>query len=165
MADFSGKGVVAAVKTSPETILEDIDKVMRLAHFDSVLPKGIRTGLKINISWQTWYPACSTEPWQLEGVIQTLRNSGYDDLVGVQSDLVHQAAHQTVMRLGEGSGIALFVVGQAIVVHTVALARMDDGWHQVLVLGQEGDESRQVRAERVLAVLGVEFEVAAPLLR
>jgi uncharacterized protein (DUF362 family) len=88
MADFSGKGVVAAVKTSPETILEDIDKVMRLAHFESALPKGNRTGLKINISWQTWYPACSTEPWQLEGVIQTLRDSGYDDLVGVHNDTV-----------------------------------------------------------------------------
>ncbi|MEJ2549464.1 MAG: DUF362 domain-containing protein [Anaerolineales bacterium] len=88
MADFSGKGLVAAVKTSPETILEDIDKVMRLAHFESALPKGNRTGLKINISWQTWYPACSTEPWQLEGVIQTLRGSGYDDLVGVHNDTV-----------------------------------------------------------------------------
>uniref|UniRef100_UPI002ADE2295 DUF362 domain-containing protein n=1 Tax=Thermanaerothrix sp. TaxID=2972675 RepID=UPI002ADE2295 len=49
---------------------------------------GIKTGLKINISWQTWYPACSTTPWQLEGVILALRNMGYQDLVGVHNDTV-----------------------------------------------------------------------------
>jgi uncharacterized protein (DUF362 family) len=61
---------------------------MALAGFEAALPKGVRTGLKINISWQTWYPACSTEPWQLEGAIRTLQSAGYDDLVGVHNDTV-----------------------------------------------------------------------------
>jgi len=88
VSNFPGKGKVAVVKTSPETVIEDIEKLMKLAEFESVLPKSNTTGLKINISWQTWYPACSTTPWQLEGVIQTLQNAGYEDLIGVHNDTV-----------------------------------------------------------------------------
>jgi uncharacterized protein (DUF362 family) len=88
MSDFPGKGKVAVLKTSPETVLEDIEKLMRLAEFESILAKNVRTGLKINISWQTWYPACSSAPWQIEGVIRTLQKSGYTDLVGVHNDTV-----------------------------------------------------------------------------
>ena len=88
MTDFPGKGTVAVFKTTPDNILEDIQQVMRLANFETALPKGIRTGLKINISWQTWYPACSSTPWQIEGVIRTLQAAGYDDLVGVHNDTV-----------------------------------------------------------------------------
>jgi uncharacterized protein (DUF362 family) len=61
---------------------------MRLANFEAALPKEIRTGLKINISWQTWYPACSSAPWQIEGVIQALQGAGYQDIVGVHNDTV-----------------------------------------------------------------------------
>ncbi|NIM96307.1 MAG: DUF362 domain-containing protein [Anaerolineales bacterium] len=81
-------GKVAVLKTSPDTVLEDIYKVMQLAGLEEALPKGLTTGLKINISWQTWYPACSTMPWQLEGAILALRASGYYDLVGIHNDTV-----------------------------------------------------------------------------
>jgi len=88
MSEFPGKGKVSILKTTPETVLEDIERLMKLAEFQSVLPKSNQTGLKINISWQTWYPACSTTPWQLEGVIGALQNAGYSDLVGVHNDTV-----------------------------------------------------------------------------
>ncbi len=88
MSNFPGKGKVAVLKTSPATVLDDIEKLMKLADFETVLPKDNKTGLKINISWQTWYPACSTTPWQLEGVIRALQNAGYNDLVGVHNDTV-----------------------------------------------------------------------------
>lgn len=88
MANFPGKGTVAVVKTSPETVLEDIDRVMRMAGVEDALPRGVPTGLKINISWQTWYPACSSTPWQLEGAIRTLQGLGYDDLRGIHNDTV-----------------------------------------------------------------------------
>ena len=61
---------------------------MQLADFRTQLPMDVQTGLKINISWQTWYPGCSTTPWQLEGVIRALQNEGYNDLVGVHNDTV-----------------------------------------------------------------------------
>jgi uncharacterized protein (DUF362 family) len=88
LAEFPGKGKVAVVKTSPETVLQDIEQVMKYAGFDAALPRNVRTGLKINISWQTWYPACSSTPWQIEGAILALQNAGYKDLVGVHNDTV-----------------------------------------------------------------------------
>jgi len=88
MNDFSGKGKVAVLKTTPETVLDDIERVMKLAGFEGALQKNNRTGMKINISWQTWYPACSSTPWQIEGVIRALQKTGYTDLVGVHNDTV-----------------------------------------------------------------------------
>ena len=88
MTDFPGKGQVAVIKTSPETVLEDYHKLLKLAGIENVLQKKVQTGLKINISWQTWYPACSTAPWQLEGVIKSMQSLGYQDLVGVHNDTV-----------------------------------------------------------------------------
>ncbi|MFA9405612.1 MAG: DUF362 domain-containing protein [Anaerolineales bacterium] len=88
MSDFPGVGTVAVVKTTPDTVLDDVQEVMRLAKFEEVLPKENKTGLKINISWQTWYPACSSTPWQIEGVIQGLQSAGYEDLVGIHNDTV-----------------------------------------------------------------------------
>jgi uncharacterized protein (DUF362 family) len=88
MAEFAGKGTVAVLKTSPETVLDDVGRLARLAGMEAALPRGVTTGLKINISWQTWYPACSTSPWQLEGAIQALQSAGYRDLVGIHNDTV-----------------------------------------------------------------------------
>jgi uncharacterized protein (DUF362 family) len=88
MTDFAGKGKVALIKTQPQTVLADIERLMNLAGFTQALPKDIRTGLKINISWQTWYPACSSTPWQIEGVIRALHSAGYHNLVGVHNDTV-----------------------------------------------------------------------------
>ncbi len=88
MAEFTGKGKVALLKTTPATVLDDIQHSMELAGFEVALPKTHRTGLKINISWQTWYPACSSTPWQIEGVIRALQYVGYTDLVAVHNDTV-----------------------------------------------------------------------------
>lgn len=91
---FPGWGKVAIVRTTPETVLDDYARLMALADYQEALPKDKQTLLKINISWQTWYPACSTTPWQLEGVIRVLQGEGYD-LVGVHNDTV-------VVDTGEG---------------------------------------------------------------
>jgi uncharacterized protein (DUF362 family) len=50
---------------------------MRLAGYTGILSRERETALKINISWHHYYPACSTTPWQLEGVIRTLLEDGY----------------------------------------------------------------------------------------
>jgi uncharacterized protein (DUF362 family) len=85
--EFPGRGKVAIVRTRPETVLDDYARVMELAGYRAALPPENQTLLKINISWQTWYPACSTTPWQLEGVIRKLQGEGYD-LLGVHNDTV-----------------------------------------------------------------------------
>ncbi len=61
---------------------------MHLAEYEHHLDKTADTLLKINISWQHYYPACSTTPWQLEGVVKTLRGGGYDELVPTHNGTV-----------------------------------------------------------------------------
>ena len=86
--NFPGKGKVAVLRTHPETVLEDYARLMHLAEYEKALPKDKETLLKINISWQTWYPACSTAPWQLEGVIKTLQDDGYENLIAAHNRTV-----------------------------------------------------------------------------
>ena len=88
MADFPGKGKVAVLKTTPDTILQDYGRLLKLANYEDALPKDKETLLKVNISWQTWYPACSTAPWQLEGVIQQMQADGYKNLRAAHNETV-----------------------------------------------------------------------------
>ena len=53
--------VVSVVATTPETVLADVERAMRLAGAEQVLSRDLETLLKINISWQHWYPGCSTD--------------------------------------------------------------------------------------------------------
>jgi len=82
---------VAVLKTSPETVLDDFAKLMRLADYGQTIPKTSEIALKINISWHFWYPATSTTPWQLEGVIKTLLEDGYE------KDKIYGAHNRTVV--------------------------------------------------------------------
>jgi uncharacterized protein (DUF362 family) len=86
--DFPGKGKVAVLRTSPETVLDDIGRLMDLAGYSASLPIGHETILKVNISWQTWYPACSSTPWQIEGVVRKLQADGYRDLAAAHNKTV-----------------------------------------------------------------------------
>lgn len=89
-ASFPGRGRVAILRTRPDSVVEDYGRLMRLAEYEAALPKDHETLLKINISWQTWYPACSSAPWQLDGVIQTLLADGYrpESLIGAHNRTV-----------------------------------------------------------------------------
>jgi uncharacterized protein (DUF362 family) len=84
----TGKSVVSVVATRPQTVLHDIDQAMRMAGVEQYLSPELATLLKINISWQHWYPACSTSPWQLEGVIQSLQKLGHQDLIAAHNGTV-----------------------------------------------------------------------------
>lgn len=80
--------VVSLLKTSPETVTSDYDQVMQLANFKHVISKDHPTILKLNLSWTLYYPACSTPPWQLEGVLNTLRGENYQDVTAVENQTV-----------------------------------------------------------------------------
>ena len=79
---------VVVLKTSPETVIEDYQRLFEIADVERFLEKGRTTILKDNISWHFFYPAANTTPWQLEGTILGLKGYGYDDLVCVQNDTV-----------------------------------------------------------------------------
>jgi uncharacterized protein (DUF362 family) len=90
----SREPLVSVIYTSANTAVEDFGKVMQLAHFEQHLPKSSETLLKINISWQHYYPGCSTSPWQLDGVATALENAGYDRLIPVQNGTVVVNSHE-----------------------------------------------------------------------
>ncbi len=69
---------VAVIPTSSKTVLEDYTKALDIINYTSFMDKQIDTIIKINLSWSLFYPACSTPPWQLEGVLHKLRNDGFD---------------------------------------------------------------------------------------
>jgi len=81
---------VAVLKTSPSTVVEDYARLMRMVDYTRYLPRENDTVLKINISWHYYYPACSTTPWQLEGVIRTMLEDGYrrESLLAAQNRTV-----------------------------------------------------------------------------
>ena len=69
---------VAILRTKPSSVIEDYHRLMNLADYQAALPKDKDTALKINISWHFFYPASSTVPWQLDGVIRAMKRDGYD---------------------------------------------------------------------------------------
>ena len=84
---------VAVLYTRPDAVVQDIGRLMELADFTAHLSKDASTALKVNISWHKYYPACSTTPWQLDGVIQALQTAGYRDLVACHNGTVVVDSH------------------------------------------------------------------------
>src|SRR3982074_3823297 len=82
------KATVAALRTQPERVLDDYERLIDLAGARQYLDPGATTILKHNISWHFPFPAANTAPWQLEGTIRALHASGLDDLVCVQNKTV-----------------------------------------------------------------------------
>ena len=71
------KARVAVLRTSPGQVLEDYARLMRSVGYTDVIPAANASYLKVNMGWQEWFPAASTSPWQLEGVLRTLEEDGY----------------------------------------------------------------------------------------
>jgi len=71
------KPIVAVLRTKPDTVLDDYARLLDMAGYSQHLDHKAELALKINISWHHWYPACSTTPWQLDGVIGKLLADGW----------------------------------------------------------------------------------------
>jgi uncharacterized protein (DUF362 family) len=85
---MSTKAKVALIRTAPDKVLQDYERLMDLAEFRKHLSPSAHTILKDNISWHFPFPAANTTPWQMEGTILALRNAGYKDLSCVQNKTV-----------------------------------------------------------------------------
>jgi len=79
---------VAVVKTSPETVISDYYKVMKMAGFKKALPRKYPTMIKINLSWSLFFPASSSPPWQLDGVLNALKKEKYENIKVVENKTV-----------------------------------------------------------------------------
>ncbi len=82
---------VAIISASPSNIINDYSKLLDIIDYQSVIKEKSKTVIKINLSWTKFYPACSTPPWQLEGVIKKL----IDD--GVKLESIIPTENQTVV--------------------------------------------------------------------
>lgn len=69
---------VIVLKASPETVIEDYKKLLRLAEYQKSISKQKETLLKLNLSWTKYFPSCSSEPWQVEGVLKRLLEDGFE---------------------------------------------------------------------------------------
>ncbi|GAB4325224.1 MAG: hypothetical protein Kow0074_18750 [Candidatus Zixiibacteriota bacterium] len=68
---------VAAVFTKPETVLDDYRRLLDLVGVTDTLSRDAETLLKLNLSWTKYFPACSSQPWQVEGTVRALLDYGY----------------------------------------------------------------------------------------
>ena len=71
------KSKVAILKTSPSTVLDDYQKLLHLAGYQNYLSQETDTLIKLNLSWTKYFPACSSQPWQVEGVVKALLADGF----------------------------------------------------------------------------------------
>ncbi len=86
----TGRAVVAVVSTTPETVLDDYQRVVELADIAGSMDPKAETLLKLNLSWTKYFPACSSQPWQLEGLLRGMLRAGFDRqrLVAVENKTV-----------------------------------------------------------------------------
>ncbi|UYP47306.1 hypothetical protein NEF87_003591 [Candidatus Lokiarchaeum ossiferum] len=64
-------------KTSSKTIIDDYAKLMELANYTKFFSPEQKTLVKLNLSWSKYYPACSSPPWQVEGVLKKMKDDGF----------------------------------------------------------------------------------------
>jgi uncharacterized protein (DUF362 family) len=135
------------LKTKPTTVLEDYSRLMHLAVYQQFLPKDKETALKTNISWEHFYPGCSTTPWQLDGVISTLLHDGYN------KESLYGANNRTVVvdaKRGEVANKLRQVIVGKYGLRNIHLYETDETWTyyepkaKMLVLDQVYPEGFQI---------------------
>ncbi len=82
------KSKVAVLRTVPNSVVDDYVKLIRMAEVEKALDKNSVTILKDNISWHLPMPSANTTPWQLEGTIKALKESGFEKIVAVENKTV-----------------------------------------------------------------------------
>jgi uncharacterized protein (DUF362 family) len=81
---------VAVVRTRPETVLTDYARVMDLAGYRDTLSRDRDTLIKLNLSWTKYFPACSSQPWQVDGVVGKMLADGFsrEHLIPIENKTV-----------------------------------------------------------------------------
>ncbi|MBD3351584.1 MAG: DUF362 domain-containing protein, partial [Candidatus Lokiarchaeota archaeon] len=71
------KPLVWLKKVTPETILQDYEKLMEATKYTKYFNIDKKVLVKLNLSWSKYFPACSSPPWQVEGVLKKLKTDGF----------------------------------------------------------------------------------------
>ncbi|MBN2456073.1 MAG: DUF362 domain-containing protein [Sedimentisphaerales bacterium] len=90
MNQQQNKSKVAVLRTTPQSVLETYKELMHLAEYDRYISRDVGTLIKLNLSWTKYFPACSSQPWQVEAVVKTLLADGFakDKLLPVENKTV-----------------------------------------------------------------------------
>ncbi len=67
---------VAVLKTNSERVVDDYHRLLKLIDYRSVIDFDQQTLLKLNLSWTKYFPSCSSQPWQVEGVVKAMISDG-----------------------------------------------------------------------------------------
>lgn len=78
-------------KTTANTVLEDYASLLDLAKYRQHFTFDEKIILKLNLSWSKYFPACSSPPWQVEGILKKMRGDGF---IG---DNLYTAENRTVV--------------------------------------------------------------------
>ena len=84
---MTSRAKVAVLRTEPETVLQDYERLLELADVGASLDPDATTILKDNISWHYPMPGANTTPWQLEGTILALRKAGFESAWGLKGGM------------------------------------------------------------------------------
>ncbi|MFH1972853.1 MAG: DUF362 domain-containing protein [archaeon] len=82
------KPKVVVLKTEPNRVVKDYGELLKKADFTKHISKEYETILKINLSWSKYFPSCSTEPWQLDGVLNYMTKEKYKNIHPVENKTV-----------------------------------------------------------------------------
>ena len=84
------KATVAVLRTDSTRVVEDYRKLLELIDYQNIIDKSQDTLIKLNLSWTKYFPACSSQPWQVEGLVRTMVEDGYekDKLIPVENKTV-----------------------------------------------------------------------------
>ncbi len=69
---------VAVIRTSAKNILKDYRSLLELIDYKSIIDFDQDAIVKLNLSWTKYFPACSSQPWQVEGLIKTMLEDGFE---------------------------------------------------------------------------------------
>ncbi len=81
---------VAVLRTNAERVVEDYGRLLDLIEYRSIIDFSRKTVLKLNLSWTKYFPACSSQPWQVEGVVRKFVGDGVprENLIPVENKTV-----------------------------------------------------------------------------
>lgn len=68
---------VAILRTDATRVVEDYRRLLELVDYQSIIDKDKDAIIKLNLSWTKYFPACSSQPWQVEGLVRTMIEDGY----------------------------------------------------------------------------------------
>jgi uncharacterized protein (DUF362 family) len=84
------KARVAVLKTNSINVLGDYRRLLGIIDYRSIIDFNIDTLIKLNLSWTKYFPSCSSQPWQVEGLIKVLIEDGFprERLIPVENKTV-----------------------------------------------------------------------------